>query len=89
MALGATAGQILRMILRDGVILAGIGIILGVIAGYAAGSGLEALLAGVHPADAASFLSAIALCLVMTLAGSLFPAWRAVRMDPTTALRAE
>jgi putative ABC transport system permease protein len=89
MALGATSGQILRMILRDGVILAAIGIILGVIAGYAAGSGLQALLAGVRPGDAASFLSAVALCLVMTLAGSLLPAWRAVRIDPTVAIRTE
>jgi putative ABC transport system permease protein len=77
------------MILRDGVILAAIGIILGVIAGYAAGSGLQALLAGVRPGDAASFLSAVALCLVMTLAGSLLPAWRAVRIDPTVAIRTE
>ena len=89
MALGASAGQILRMILRDGVMLAGIGIILGVAAGYAAGQGLRALLAGERPTDAASFLSAIALCFVMTLAGSLLPAWRAVRIDPTTAIRSE
>ena len=77
------------MILRDGMMLAGIGIVLGVASGYAAGQGLQALLAGVHPADAASFLSAIALCFVMTLAGSLLPAWRAVRIDPTTAIRTE
>jgi putative ABC transport system permease protein len=89
MALGATAGQILRMILRDGVILAGIGIILGVIAGYVAGRGLQALLAGVRPGDTASFLRAIAMCLIMTLAGSLLPAWRAVRIDPTVAIRTE
>jgi predicted permease len=89
MALGATAGQILRMILRDGVKLAAIGIILGVVAGYASGRGLEALLAGIHPGDAASFLGAVALCLVMTLVGSLLPAWRAVRIDPTTAIRTE
>jgi putative ABC transport system permease protein len=89
MALGATAAQILRMILRDGLILAGIGITLGVITGFAAGTGLQALLAGVHPSDTASFLSAIALCLMMSLAGSLLPARRAVRIDPSVAIRTE
>jgi putative ABC transport system permease protein len=89
MALGATAGQILRMILRDGVILAGIGIILGVAAGYASARGLQALLAGVHPGDTTSFLSAVVLCLVMTLVGSMLPAYRAVRIDPTSAIRTE
>jgi putative ABC transport system permease protein len=89
MALGASTGQILRMILRDGLILAGIGIMLGTALGYASGRGLQALLAGVRPGDPFSFLSAIALCFVMTLAGSLLPAWRAVRIDPTTAIRTE
>ena len=87
MALGASTGQILRMILRDGAVLAGIGIVFGVALGYTSGRGLRALLAGVRPEDPPSFLSAIALCLVMTLAGSLLPAWRAVRIDPTTAIR--
>ncbi len=89
MALGASTGQILRMILRDGVILSSIGITLGTALGYASGRGLQALLAGVRPEDPLSFLSAIALCFVMTLAGSLLPAFRAVRIDPTTAIRAE
>jgi len=89
MALGASTGQILGMIVREEVTLAAIGITLGVAAGYAAGEGLRALLAGVHPADATAFLSSIVLCFVMTLAGSLLPAWRAVSIDPTTAIRAE
>jgi hypothetical protein len=47
------------------------------------------LLAGIAPTDAATFLSAAALCLLMTLAGSLAPALRAVRVDAITAIRAE
>ena len=50
---------------------------------------MQALLAGVKPNDPATFLAAAALCVAMTLFGSLLPAWRAVRVDPITALRAE
>ena len=56
---------------------------------YAAGREMEALLAGVKPGDALTFLTAIGLCALMTLVGSLLPALRAVRMDPITAIRSE
>lgn len=62
---------------------------MGVGLAYAAGRSMEALLAGVQPADSATFFAAIALALVMALAGSLLPALRAVRVDPTTVIRAE
>ncbi len=88
-ALGARSGDILGMIVRDGFVLALIGIGFGVVLAYGAGYQLRALLAGVQPGDAATFSSAVALCLVMTLAGSLAPAVRAVRVDPTTAMRGE
>jgi putative ABC transport system permease protein len=88
-ALGATRGNILAMVMREGIVLSVIGIALGTVLAYAVGLNLQALLAGVKPGDSATFLSAIALCLVMTLAGSLMPALRAVRVDPTTAIRVE
>jgi len=47
------------------------------------------LLAGVSPADAFVWIATFALCLTMTLAGSLLPAIRAIRVDPVTAIRAE
>jgi ABC-type antimicrobial peptide transport system permease subunit len=56
---------------------------------YAAGRSMEALLAGVKPADAATFLAVGGLSVVMTIAGSLLPTLRAMRMDPIKALRAE
>lgn len=89
MALGATAGKILTMILSQAAALAGLGIVLGLAAGTFAGRGLQALLAGVEPADPASFLGATGLCLLMAIGGSLLPAWRAIRIDPTTAIRSE
>jgi ABC-type lipoprotein release transport system permease subunit len=56
---------------------------------YGAGIGLQSLLAGVRPGDVTTFAAAIGLCLLMTLAGSLLPAMRAVRIDPATAVRPE
>jgi ABC-type lipoprotein release transport system permease subunit len=50
---------------------------------------MQALLAGVRPGDLATFLAAVGLCFLMTMAGSLMPAVRAVRIDPTVAIRAE
>jgi ABC-type antimicrobial peptide transport system permease subunit len=47
------------------------------------------LLAGVSPADSGTFVAAIALCFVMTVAGSLIPALRALRVDPIQAIRTE
>ena len=50
---------------------------------------MEALLAGVKPADAVTLLSAVALSALMTIIGSLAPTLRAMRVDPITALRAD
>jgi ABC-type antimicrobial peptide transport system permease subunit len=50
---------------------------------------MEALLAGVKPTDGPTLAAAVALSLVMTIAGSLVPTLRALRVDPITALRSE
>jgi predicted permease len=89
MALGAQAPDILRMVLSRGLALAGAGVLIGVLAGYAAGRSMEALLAGVPAADGPTLAAAIALALVMTFVGTLAPTLRALRVDPMTALRAE
>lgn len=88
-ALGAQRGAILKLVLREGILLAVSGIFVGVAVAYVAGRAMEALLAGVKPADPGTFVIAIVLSFVMTIAGSLFPALRALRVDPTTAIRAE
>ena len=69
--------------------LAAGGVVLGVALAYAAGRSLEALLAGVSPHDGAAFLTAAFVSLLMVILGSLWPALRAVRVDPLTAIRAE
>ena len=68
--------------------MAGVGIFFGVILAYVAGRAMEALLAGVTPADPETFFVAILVSLCMTVVGSLVPAIRAVRINPATAIRA-
>ena len=69
--------------------LAAIGVVIGAAVAYAAGRSMQSVLFGINPADAAAFASAIALALLMTIAGSLLPAWRAIKVDPITATRTE
>jgi putative ABC transport system permease protein len=89
MALGATRGNVLRLIVGDALVFALIGITIGAALAYASGHQLESLLAGLKPNDVEAFSAGILLSLVMTIAGSLLPALRAVRVDPSTALRSE
>jgi len=89
MALGARRGNIVGLVLLRGALLAAAGAIPGVALAWLAGRTMEALLAGIKPYDAATFLAATGLCLLMTLLGCLLPAWRAARVDPSTAMRSE
>jgi ABC-type lipoprotein release transport system permease subunit len=50
---------------------------------------MRALLAGVTPADLPTFTTAVSLCALMALTGSLLPALRAIHIDPANAIRAE
>lgn len=88
-ALGATSLDILKMVLGRSVLLGGLGVTIGVALAYAAGRSMRSLLAGVDPADVTVFAAAVGLSLIMTIAGSVLPAWRAVRVDPLAATRAD
>ncbi len=89
LALGAGEGDILRMVLRHGVLLAAAGVLPGVALAYAAGRALSAMLYGIQPGDPVTFGIAVVLCSAMAIAGSLFPALRAVRVNPISVMRAE
>ena len=89
LALGAEPASVARMILSDGIRLAALGILLGVPIAYAAARGMSALLFGVEPDDPATISTALGLALVMTLAGSLLPALRALRVSPMSVMRSE
>jgi ABC-type antimicrobial peptide transport system permease subunit len=89
LALGAGRRDIVRLVVREGVVLAGIGLVIGASAAYAAGRGMEALLAGVRPHDGVTFGAAVLVAGGMTLFGCLRPTLRAVRVDPLRVMRVE
>jgi len=89
MALGARAADIVAMVLKRYAVLALVGVVVGVALAYAAGRSMQALLAGVEPADAMTLAGAVALSALMTMIGGLAPTLRAMRVDPITALRAD
>jgi predicted permease len=88
-ALGAQRGDILAMVMKQGALMVGAGLLPGLALAYAAGRSLQTLLAGVTPADLPTFAAVIGLTLLMTFAGTLLPALRALRVDPIRAIRAE
>ena len=88
-AVGAVPREIIALVFRQSALLAGLGIVAGLLGGLAATRLLAGLLFGIAPADALTFAAtAVLLALVATLA-SLLPALRATRIDPIEALRAE
>jgi len=89
LALGATGGSILRMVVVEGIWLVGLGLVLGIAASLALSGAMARLLYEVRPTDAATLMSIAALTLMVALAASIVPAIRALRVDPMTALRAE
>jgi predicted permease len=89
MALGAQTGELIGMVLRRGLALAAAGVGVGLALGVATGRWLQAILAGVSPLDPMVYISAIMLVTAMALLGCLFPAIRAVRIDPIVAIRTE
>jgi putative ABC transport system permease protein len=89
LALGAEPSSVARMIVSKAMKLTLVGLVPGVLVAYAAALGMRALLFGVAPADPATILGAVVLVCVMTLAGSLVPVLRAVRVNPMLVLRAE
>jgi predicted permease len=89
MALGALGGSMLWMVMKEVLVLVGMGILVGVPAALALGSLIRNQLYGLAPYDPPTLVAAtIALASVATLAGFV-PAWRASRIDPTRALRYE
>jgi predicted permease len=89
MALGAFQKQVAGAVMGRGVALAGIGIVLGVIAAYASAQLIESLLFGVGARDPVIFVTVPMVLLCVAAAASLIPAVRASRVDPVEALREE
>jgi len=87
LALGAQRADVLRLVLGKGAVLAGLGIVAGVIFSASTASMMASLLYGVRPHDPAVFLMVPLLLLVVAIAASYIPAWRATKVDPIVALR--
>jgi putative ABC transport system permease protein len=89
MALGATPGDVVRLILRRGVALALVGVLSGTLAAYFFARAMAGLLFGIGAVDPVTFLTAPLFLLAVAVAANLVPALRAARIDPIAALRQE
>jgi putative ABC transport system permease protein len=87
LALGATAGQLIGTIVRQGMVLATIGVAIGVAGALALARMLKTFVFGVDVTDPATFIAAAALLLALAILASLLPAARVTRIDPVATLR--
>ena len=88
-ALGATRGNILALVVRQGMILTGIGVVIGLSGAAAASRALVTLLFGVSRLDPITYLAVTVLLACVSVIACWVPAWRAARVDPCVTLRAE
>ena len=89
MTLGAQPKQVLQLVVREGFLLAGAGVLLGAIAAVPLAHTISTLLYGVSPIDPLTFGSVAALLAVVAIAACYVPARRATRVDPLVAMRYE
>jgi predicted permease len=89
MALGAAASDVRKMVVREGALLAGVGVAIGLAAALAAARVVASMLYGVTATDALTYAGSALLLAAIMLVASYIPARRASRVDPLDALRAE
>ncbi len=88
-ALGARSGDVSRLVLREGLLLGGLGVGVGLAAALASTRVLQTLLFEVTPTDPVTLSAVAGLLLAVVLAATLWPARRATKVDPMVALRYE
>jgi len=88
-ALGSTRGGILRLVLREGLELVVIGLVFGIVGAASLQRVVATEIYGVRPLDPFVLASVMVLLSVVTLAACVVPARRAMRVEPTVALRYE
>jgi len=88
-SLGATQGEVLRMVVGQAMTLVFAGTLIGAVAGLSLGRLIAKLLYGVTGTDMLTFLGAAAVLAIVALAAASLPAWKASRIDPVAALRCE
>jgi ABC-type antimicrobial peptide transport system permease subunit len=87
--LGAMPGNIIGLVVRQGMRLAGIGILVGLVGAAGLTRVMNSLLFGVSTTDTLTFATVPALLAAVAFAATVIPAWRATRVDPMVALREE
>jgi putative ABC transport system permease protein len=88
LAIGANQSQVVGMVLRQGLSLAAVGIVVGLIGAFALTRLMQSLLYEVRPNDPVTFVAVTAVLLLIAVMASLLPAWRAIKVSPLIALRA-
>jgi putative ABC transport system permease protein len=88
-ALGAQHGDVLRLVMRRGMLLTGIGLAIGIAAALALGRVMAGLLYGVTPNDPATLVSVALFLAAVAMLATYLPARRATRVHPMVALRTE
>jgi ABC-type lipoprotein release transport system permease subunit len=89
MALGASPGDVLRLFLRQALLLATVGIVVGLACAAAMTQLLTSMLFGVEPSDPLTYAAVIVMLASVAVLASYAPARRAMRVDPIVALRYE
>jgi len=87
MALGAPRAQVLRMVVREGMIVGAVGVVSGVVAALVVSRVLSSLVYGVEVRDPATYAGVAVILAVVALVACVVPARKASRVDPIVALR--
>lgn len=88
-AVGATGGDVFRLIAGNGARLIGTGVIIGLLLSIGVGVGLQSLLIGTRPTDPVTYAAVLGMLTIVAAAACLLPARRAASLDPVTTLRDE
>ena len=89
MALGATRGRVVRLVVREGAILAAVGMVLGLVGAYFVGRAMQSMLFGVRALDLTAFLAVGLVLMASALLACYLPARRAASIHPMQVLRTE
>jgi predicted permease len=88
-ALGASRRRIVGMVVRQGAIVSGAGLLVGIGGAVATGVALDSMLFGITPWDVPTMAGVVVVLALVSIVACALPAWRAARVDPMTALRGE
>src|SRR5687768_16929663 len=87
MALGAGQRSVLSAVMKQGLVLTGVGIVVGLAGAFALNKLIAALLFGVRPTDPVTLVAVVATITLVAAVACWLPAWRASRLDPNVVLR--